>query len=284
MNQLTVPLYEFDPTGAIVPNLLFHRSWDKLHSRCIEYPFAAAQLGNAQRILDVGTTKADRVWIEWLQQLPLDVHATDYDAPERPFPNLTFHHGDVRQLPLPAATFDLILAVSVIEHIGLPDPQVNAATLPPLDSDGDVAAVRELARLLRPGGKLVMTFPFGPQAGLILGQSARCYTAQTVRRFEAVLPPVQLDYYEYQFSHYLDRYEEYPPPLTARRLGQAIANRLLRRRVARTAVPPHQRPSLPGTVTWRQRPPATTQATHRGHVDGVLCGVWQKIEIGRLGD
>ena len=277
LNQVTIPLYEFAADGAIMPNLLFHRSWDKLHSRCIEYPFAAAQLGNVQRILDVGTVKADRVWIEWLEQLPLDVHATDYDEPERPFANLTFHQGDVRQLSLPAAMFDLILAVSVIEHIGLPDPQVNAATLPAMDSDGDVAAVRELARLLRPGGKLVMTFPFSPQAELILGQSARCYSAQTIRRFEAVLQPVQLDYYEYQFSRYLNRYDEYPAPVTARRLVQAAVNRLLRRRVARTAVPVHQRPLLPGAVTWRKRPLATTQATHRGHVDGVVCGVWQKI-------
>ena len=88
LNQVTIPLYEFAADGVIMPNLLFHRSWDKLHSRCIEYPFAAAQLGNVQRILDVGTVKADRVWIEWLEQLPLDVHATDYDAPERPFANL----------------------------------------------------------------------------------------------------------------------------------------------------------------------------------------------------
>ncbi|MEZ4513771.1 MAG: class I SAM-dependent methyltransferase [Chloroflexota bacterium] len=277
LNQITVPLYEYDADGAIVPNLLFHRSWDKLHSRCVEYPFAAAQLGNAQRMLDVGTVKADRVWIDWLERLPLDVHATDYDAPERPFTNLTFHQGDVRQLPWPTATFDLILAVSVIEHIGLPDPQVNADTLPALDSDGDVAAVQELARLLRPGGKLVMTFPFGSHDRLILGQSARCYSAQTVRRFDAILQPVQLDYYEYQFSHYLDQYDEYPAPMTARRLGKAAVNRLRRRRVARTAVPAHQRPSLPGAVTWRKRPLTTTQATHRGHVDGVLCGVWQKM-------
>lgn len=278
MNQLTIPLYEFDQSGAILPNLLFHRSWDKLHSRCIEYPFAAAQLGDAQRILDVGTAKADTAWINWLQQLPLTVHATDYDAPQRPFTHLTFHQGDVRQLAIPAATFDLVLAVSVIEHIGLPDPQVNAATLPLLDSDGDVAAVRELTRLLRPGGKLVMTFPFGLQDRLILGQSARCYTAQTVRRFEPIIQPIQLDYYEYQFSRYLDRYDEYPAPLTARRLGTALVNRFLRRRVTRTPVPAHQQPDLPGAVTWRKRPLTTTQATHRGHVDGVVCGVWQKSE------
>ena len=44
INQMTVPLYEMDDDGSIKPNLLFHRAWDKLHSRCIEYPFAAAQL------------------------------------------------------------------------------------------------------------------------------------------------------------------------------------------------------------------------------------------------
>jgi SAM-dependent methyltransferase len=51
----------------------------------------------------------------------------------------TLHNGDVRRLPYHDGSFDLVLSGHVIEH--LPDP---------------VEALREMARVLRPGGRLVL--------------------------------------------------------------------------------------------------------------------------------
>jgi SAM-dependent methyltransferase len=50
--------------------------------------------------------------------------------------------GDATRLPFPDASFDRIIAAEVLEHI--PD---------------DVAAIRELARVLRPGGSMAVTVP-----------------------------------------------------------------------------------------------------------------------------
>ena len=56
--------------------------------------------------------------------------------------------GDALALPFPDATFDRVIASEVLEHI--PD---------------DVAAMRELARVLRPGGTMAVTVPHcGPEA------------------------------------------------------------------------------------------------------------------------
>lgn len=52
--------------------------------------------------------------------------------------------SDVTDIPVPNASFDVVLCTEVLEH--LPDP---------------VAAVREFARILRPGGRLVLTAPLG---------------------------------------------------------------------------------------------------------------------------
>jgi SAM-dependent methyltransferase len=52
---------------------------------------------------------------------------------------------DGRSLPFPDASFDAAFSVSVLEHI--PD-------------DGDAAAIRELVRIVRPGGHVVLTVPF----------------------------------------------------------------------------------------------------------------------------
>ncbi len=52
---------------------------------------------------------------------------------------------DGKALPFPDSTFDKIYSVSVVEHI---------------PGDGDEKAVKELARILKPGGILVLTVPF----------------------------------------------------------------------------------------------------------------------------
>ena len=62
-----------------------------------------------------------------------DIRATGGSATTR---------GDATRLPFPDGSFDRIIAAEVLEHI--PD---------------DVAAIRELARVLRPGGTMAVTVP-----------------------------------------------------------------------------------------------------------------------------
>jgi SAM-dependent methyltransferase len=52
--------------------------------------------------------------------------------------------SDITAIPVPDASFDAILCTEVLEHV--PDP---------------VAAVREMARVLRRGGRLILTAPLG---------------------------------------------------------------------------------------------------------------------------
>jgi SAM-dependent methyltransferase len=280
LNHAIIPIFELDETGTVKPNPLFHRPWDKLHSRCIEYPFAASQIGNAQCILDVGTVKSDPAWIAWLENLPIEVHATDYDEPIQPFRDITFHQADLRKLPFPDDTFDKILAVSVIEHIGLHSPQVLKEELPEYSIDGDVQAVHELVRVLKKGGELIMTIPFGSHEGLILGNEARNYTPNSIKKFKTIAEPVLLHYYEYQYSSHRKIYTEYA---FSKSLLQRLHDRISRKFIKHisqpnVAVQPDVtvHPSLSGIVTWRRIPMENAEAIHHRHVEGVLCAVWRK--------
>jgi ubiquinone/menaquinone biosynthesis C-methylase UbiE len=280
MNSVKVPMYEYNTDGSIKPNTIFHRSWDKLHSRCIEYPFAASKVEADEKILDIGTAKGDKAWCDWLESLPLEVHATDYDKTEYPFKNVTFYQGDVRKLPYEDNTFDKILAVSVIEHIGLEDAQVNHQDKPNIDEEGDINAVRELIRILKPGGSLVMTFPIAKQE-FIFAESARVYSIDRVSIFNSFAKPLSLEYYEYQYLREKQLYSEYPKLETKSKKG--FLKTLLDSKKTDDSKEVTDRtinfiPELPGIVTWRKLPYEYDfiNAKQDGHIDGVLCGVWTK--------
>jgi SAM-dependent methyltransferase len=58
-------------------------------------------------------------------------------------------------LPFAPAAFDAVVAVSVIEHIGIGHYGEPEAEM------GDRHAVRQLAQVLKRGGRLILTVPFG---------------------------------------------------------------------------------------------------------------------------
>ncbi|HVO24575.1 MAG TPA: class I SAM-dependent methyltransferase [Candidatus Margulisiibacteriota bacterium] len=132
--------------------------------RCIEFPTFAAELlrWRAQPLayLDVGsgdsvlptfvaTHSAYRVtvvdkfeWVEaqarYLQRLGRSSSLSDG--------RFTIRQEDfVTATSLPPSTFDLITALSVVEH---------------MDGDGDTQAVRKIFALLKPGGRFLMSSPY----------------------------------------------------------------------------------------------------------------------------
>ncbi len=62
---------------------------------------------------------------------------------------MAFELGDARRLPYPDASFDVAYALSVLEHVE--------------GEGGDAAAASEMARVLKPGGTLFISVPFGPR-------------------------------------------------------------------------------------------------------------------------
>lgn len=121
-------------------------------SRYLELPQTLHGLGapRGERILDLASPKLLAVA---LARAGADVTSVDAFQPEIDAwralagkqPRLRFEVGDGRALTAADASFDHAYSVSVLEHI---------------PEDGDVGALRELARVVRPGGRILLTLPY----------------------------------------------------------------------------------------------------------------------------
>ncbi|WP_295961089.1 class I SAM-dependent methyltransferase [uncultured Alistipes sp.] len=79
-------------------------------------------------------------------------------------PNVEFHRAEVPPLPFATDSFDYVISFQVIEHI-----------------KQDVELVREVKRVLRPGGKFIVTTPNAPMSLTRNPWHVREYTAGELR-------------------------------------------------------------------------------------------------------
>jgi SAM-dependent methyltransferase len=114
------------------------------------------EVGPGDRVLDIGSPKLASLFI-W-HRLRAEVYATDlfpyfidqyshlYECLHTAAGSTGYHieTQDGRALTYPDCYFDKVYAVSVLEHI---------------EDDGDSQAMREIARVLKPGGTCCLTIP-----------------------------------------------------------------------------------------------------------------------------
>jgi ubiquinone/menaquinone biosynthesis C-methylase UbiE len=124
--------------------------------RNVEAPYVIVHLRPrpGQLILDVGSPKLVALFLSSRDAL---VEATDLypyfielcqrakKCDKKLNAYLRLGIADGRALPYPDRTFDSAYALSVVEHI---------------ENEGDTRAIREMARVLKPGGRLCLTVPF----------------------------------------------------------------------------------------------------------------------------
>ena len=131
----------------ILPRLSFE-------ARLIEYHFIHSNIESNVRlkILDVGCAGTN---------LPVELanrgHEV-YGIDAMPFPdqqNFTFVQGNLENLPFDNDFFDIVTDVSTIEHVGL------GRYGDPISPDGDKKAMGEIKRVVKPGGKIIITIPCG---------------------------------------------------------------------------------------------------------------------------
>ncbi|MFI5272557.1 MAG: SAM-dependent methyltransferase [Ktedonobacterales bacterium] len=136
--------------------------------------YDAADFRPTDRVLDIGSPKLLSLYLA--KKLGADVYSTDIDGYFlkeytllRNLEHLSsdkFHVEveDGRKLSYADSFFDKVFAVSVVEHI---------------PENGDAECMREVARVLRPGGRCMLTVPFSPESRNEYRQEGEFYWAQS---------------------------------------------------------------------------------------------------------
>lgn len=127
-----------------------------VNERIVELPWVLRTLAAfpGSRVLDFGCSNSP---------LALELAALGHKvvgADLRPYgyahPNLELVQGDFLQAQMPANSFDAVVAVSAVEHVGLEGVYGG-----PAHETGDRTIVRKFLEVLKPGGALLLTVPFG---------------------------------------------------------------------------------------------------------------------------
>lgn len=137
-----------------------------LDERIVEYPWLFSRLPDgAGKMLDAGSVLNFDYILRHPKIRQKELTIMTLAPEEHCFWNLgvSYVFGDLRSTCFQDNYFDYIVSISTIEHIGLDntllytgDPRKKEA-----DSGSFLGAVQELRRVLKPGGRMYLSVPFG---------------------------------------------------------------------------------------------------------------------------
>lgn len=149
LNKLKIKIPEIPLKETLVRIIVESRT-----ERMVEIPNILANIPKkSSKILDIGC----RYSLLPLQLASLGHNVTGVDIHKYngQHPNFKFVKGDFLKIPLKANFFDLVISLSTIEHIGLGFYGEKK------DKDGDKKAIQKVHKILKKGGVLLLTAPFG---------------------------------------------------------------------------------------------------------------------------
>lgn len=132
------------------------------------YETGALVFPDQARVLEIGYAESD--WMTPMLEERPDLHLTGIDwrpPEERPGPVI---HGDVLAHDFPDASFDVVVGISSIEHVGLGHYDND-----PLDAQGDQHCMERVVRWLKPGGWVYLDVPFSMDGYRECGDEYRVY-------------------------------------------------------------------------------------------------------------
>ncbi len=165
---------------GIIPN------FPLITDRALEYGFMTQQIDFHQgdRILDVGYLESVLPFM--MAGLGAEVHALDLRPCPLRNPGFKTYIGDIRKTEFTDKYFDKIIAISTLEHLGIPTRYQSYA-----DPDADSKALQEMSRILKDDGQIIITMPFGRAA---INSVQKTYDQKAIARLIAGFELINLQY------------------------------------------------------------------------------------------
>lgn len=148
---------------AIANNAILPSGYGRGYSeRCIEWPWAVSRV-QPGALLDAGGTFNHAFLLKEIPSsvAPISIMSVSHE-PALPDPRVDYQRADLREIPVADESYDTVACLSTLEHVGMDISRYTPGVAPsPVPQTEAVKAIDELWRVLRPGGRLLITCPVG---------------------------------------------------------------------------------------------------------------------------
>ena len=135
-----------------------------LDERSVEFPWVLSQLPAGDALmLDAGSSLNHALLLDDPSVAEKRLHIVTLTPEQECFwqRGISYVFDDLRALPFKDALYDIVVSVSTLEHVGCDNRFYTGRSPSEERPDDFLAAAKEMTRVLKPGGLLLLTVPYG---------------------------------------------------------------------------------------------------------------------------